>query len=193
MTRYVPVAAAGLVAAFAALQVVDAMQTMQIISPWQNEQIHGLHEPLFRRKFSGGEGNPLLRWWMDPDGMEPFVVGPYDEPEAGELAWDPDRADSIWRVRSRRIVSFKAVHTVAICGAACLLGSTLSPLGPSWEVVLLGVANAISVANVGRNYWCGLPLSGPGSHAVWVSGQCDSDEHYCGGAADETRTAAGLV
>ena len=44
--------------------------------------------------------------------------------------------------------------------ARLLLGSVLSP---SWEIAMLGVTNTISLANVGRNYWCGLPLSGPTS------------------------------
>ena len=179
-------AAAGLVATFAALQALDAMQTMQIISPWQTEQT-GLRELPFR-KFAGGEGNPLLRWWMDPEGMAPFVVGPYDhEPAAAEAAWDPVRADSIWRVRSQRIVSFKVAHTVAICGAArLLLGSVLSP---SWEIAMLGVTNTISLANVGRNYWCGLPLSGPTSYTVWVTDQCNSDEKRVCASSDRLKAA----
>jgi hypothetical protein len=159
---------------FAALQAVDAMQTVQIISPWQTvPQPEGGHSS---RKFTGGEGNPLLRWWMDPEGMEPFVLGPHDEaptePPGTEAAaawqWDPERADNIWRVRTQRIASFKAAHTLAICGAARLLGATVSP---SWEIAMLGVANAISLANVGRNHWCGLPISGPSSHAMWEADQ----------------------
>ncbi len=163
-------AAAGLCAAFATLQAVDAMQTMQIISPWQTEQTDADSEPF--RKFDGGEGNPLLRWWMDPEGMEPFVLGPYDELDVGAAAWDSEQADRTWQVRSQRIASFKVTHTLAICGAARFLGSVFSP---SWEVTMLGAATAISLANVGRNFWCGLPVSGPSSHAIWAAQQHSVD------------------
>ena len=143
------------------------MQTMQIISPWQTKVAgapvaQGQAGKRLARKFAGGEGNPLLRWWMDPSGMEPFVLGPHDEQR--DTVWDPDQADSTWRLRTWRITTFKTMHTLAITGAARFLGSSA---GWGWEVGMLALTNGISLANVGRNHWHGLRVFGPQNHAQW--------------------------